>query len=68
MKKVEFFSRTSNVGMWTVESPDFVSLKDDINAFLAKDGDEIKVLDVQYRSEASGTVSTAVVMVYYEEL
>jgi hypothetical protein len=68
MKKVEFFSKTCVPGFMKIGNIDFASLTEEINKFLERDGKDIKVIDVQYRLTAPGSLAIASVMVFYEEL
>ena len=43
-------------------------LEADVNSFLAKDGSEIKVIEVKYQAASVGSVVIETVCVYYEEL
>lgn len=68
MKKVKFFYTNSNYSMLKLEAPDYEALQDEINEFLAKDKQEINVYEVDFRTEVTGTITSVIVMVYYEDI
>jgi len=42
-------------------------LENDVNEFLARDGKDIKVLDVKYQASESGNMIYETICVYYED-
>jgi len=62
MKQIKMFYGMKGVSLMQMQT--FESMEAEVNAFLAKDGKEIKVIDVEHRF----TGAIVSVMVYFEEL